>query len=399
MKVVQITTSVNWGAVGRIAEQIGEHVIANGGTSYIFYGRYSKASKSKSFSCSNKLSLAVNLFFSRVFDCEGLAAWLSTRFLIARLKKINPDIIQLHTLHGYYLNYNILFKYLNKRNIPIVWTFHDCWAFTGHCAHFVSANCCKWETMCCKCPLLGEYPKAILFDGSRRNYRKKKDLFTSNNNLHIVAVSEWMARLVKLSFFKDKDIKVIHNGIDLTVFKPYEREVKEQFIILGVASVWTEKKGLNDFFNLREILNSKVFNITLVGLNKEQLLSLPEGIIGIERTESIEELAKLYSSADVFVNLTYEDTFPTVNIESLACGTPVVTYNTGGSPEAIDSKTGFVVEQGNINKVASIIQSINSKHSEEKDEIRRLCRERAVMLFEKNARFKDYMQLYSSLLS
>lgn len=399
MKVVQITTSVNWGAVGRIAEQIGEHVLANGGTSYIFYGRYSNASKSQSFNCSNKLSLLVNLFFSRVFDYEGLSAWLSTLRLIAKLKKIKPDIIQLHTLHGYYLNYNLLFKYLNKNDIPIVWTFHDCWAFTGHCTHFVSANCYKWETMCYKCPLLGEYPKALLFDGSRRNYRIKKNLFMKNNNLHIVAVSNWMAQLVNSSFFKGKDIRVIHNGIDLKVFKPYKRKTKGEFVILGVASVWTKKKGLNDYFKLRELLSSKDFVITLVGLNREQLLSLPEGINGLGRTESVEQLALLYSSADVFVNLTYEDTFPTVNIESLACGTPVITYKTGGSPEAIDKKTGFVVEQGNIDNIANIIKSIHSNLGENNDKRRRMCRERAEMLYEKDARFNDYIQLYNSLLN
>ena len=398
MKVVQITTSVNWGAVGRIAEQIGEHVMAEGGESYVFYGRYSNASKSHAIRCSSKLSLAINLFLSRLFDCEGLSARLSTKRLIAELEKLKPDIVQLHTIHGYYINYKLLFEYLNKNSIPIVWTFHDCWAFTGHCAHFVSADCNKWKTTCCKCPLLKEYPKAVLFDGSRRNYRLKKHYFAGNNNLHIIAVSQWMADLVNKSFFKGKDVRVIHNGIDLDVFKPYEREENSKFVILGVASVWTEKKGLNDFFELRKLLDGNDFDITLVGLNKEQLLALPEGVNGIERTESVEQLAKLYSCADVFLNLTYEDTFPTVNIESLACGTPVITYRTGGSPEAIDDTTGFVVEQGRINDAALIIQSMRNESVDVNNKRRRLCRDRAEKLFEKDTCFNNYIKLYSDLL-
>lgn len=397
MRIVQITTSVNWGAVGRIAEQIGEHVLAEGGESYIIYGRYSNPSSSTVIRVGNKISFIVNYACARLFDMEGLSAWHSTKKLIKRLKEINPDIVHLHNIHGYYLNYKILFEYLNSTNIPIVWTFHDCWPFTGHCSHFVSANCRKWIKECEKCPLLNQYPKSPIFDGSRRNFRLKKSLFTESNNIHIVAVSEWMASLVELSFFKKKDIRIIHNGVDLNVFKPQNEHISDCCTIIGVASVWTEKKGLFDFFSLRNLLDINNYRIILVGLNSEQVKKLPSGIEGIERTDSIHQLAHLYSIADVFVNLTYEDTFPTVNLEAIASGTPVITYRTGGSPEAINHDTGLTIEQGDVKGVAAAVETLCNSEAFIKEKRRKLCRIRAEQLFEKDACFKKYTQLYSEL--
>ena len=330
---------------------------------------------------------------SFLFDRHGLASRFTTRRLISKIKEIQPDIIQLHCIHGYYLNYKYLFEYLNTTNIPIVWTFHDCWAFTGHCAHFVTANCTKWkETGCSSCPLLNTYPKAIL-DRSKANYQLKKQLFSSNENLHIIAVSNWLASFTRESFFGGKDIRVINNGVDINKFRPVEKKSSDKFRIIGVASSWNEDKGLYNFYKLREYL-SEDYLITLVGLTPEQIEKLPAGINGISRTESVEQLAKLYSEANVMVNPTYADSFPTVNMEALACGTPVITYRTGGSPEIIDEKTGVVVEQGDIVGLVDAIKKMKETPLSSEN-----CRNRAVEKYDKDKRFADYVDLYERIVN
>ena len=335
---------------------------------------------------------------SLLFDNHGLASRRATKAVIEQIKQVQPDLIQLHCVHGYYMNYKLLFNYLNTTNIPVVWTFHDCWAFTGHCAHFVTAGCEKWKTGCFDCPLKGDYPKSFI-DRSRRNYELKKSLFAINDNLHIVSVSEWLADLTRESFLKDKDIHVIHNGVDLNVFYPKEVEKSNRVRVLGVSGVWNKDKGLYDFYKLRELIDNDQFEIVLIGLTKEQIKDVPGGIIGIERTNSVSELAEYYSSADVFVNPTYADSFPTVNMEALACGTPVITYRTGGSPEAVSPETGWVVEQGDIQAVASIVSQIVKIRECEIIAQRNKCRERAELVFNKDVSFDAYLDLYNRLVS
>jgi len=329
-----------------------------------------------------------------LFDNHGLASRKATRKVVEQIKELKPDVIHIHCIHGYYLNYRILFEYLNSTHIPIVWTFHDCWAFTGHCAHFVTADCEKWKAGCYDCPRHGTYPKSFV-DFSKRNYKLKKSLFTANNNLHVVPVSEWLARLTRESFLGGKDVRVIHNGVDISLFKPSGQVKNEKIRILGVSGWWTKTKGFEDFFRLRELLDRKKYEITMVGLSSDQVKSLPEGITGIEHTESVQELAALYATSDIFFNSTYADTFPTVNIEALACGTPVLTYCTGGSPEAVTPETGWVVEQGDLESVASIIKSLTLDQGVKK--MRAACRERAVSIFDKDKCFKEYINLYEEL--
>lgn len=330
---------------------------------------------------------------SLLLDRHGLGSRLATKRIIGKIQEIMPDIVQLHCVHGYYINYKYLFEYLNQTNIPVVWTFHDCWVFTGHCAHFVTANCNRWkEEGCHDCPLKGDYPKALT-DNSKNNYRLKRQLFSSNKNLHIIAVSDWLASYTKESFLKEKDIRVINNGIDTNIFRPCAEKSKK-FSIIGVASAWNKDKGLYDFFELRKTLSLSDFDITLVGLTKEQLNELPEGITGVTRTSSVQELASLYSKAHIFVNPTYADSFPTVNMETLACGTPVITYRTGGSPEIVDSKTGAVVKQGDVFSIANTIIYMKDHPLSAND-----CRERAERLYNKDERFMDYIKLYEELIA
>lgn len=388
LKLLQINVAANWGSTGKIAEQINLKAMEQGWDCYIAYGRSCNPSKSKLIKVGKMINVYEHYIENRLFDNEGLASRIPTKRLIKQIKELKPDIIHLHNIHDHWLNYKILFEYLNTTNIPIVWTQHDCWAFTGGCMHFVHSNCEKWKTECKECP-----QKRRFVDGSKRNYALKKTLFGENKNLTIVPVSEWISNFVKESFLKDKRIQVIHNGVDLKTFKPQESKNASKFEILAVSSVWNKSKGLYDIFKLRDLL-SEEYNITIVGLSAEQLKNLPKGIRGIQRTQNIQELATLYSSANVFINPTYADTFPTVNIEALACGTPVITYKTGGSPEAIDSKTGIVVELGNINAIADAIKTVKENPFSSKN-----CRQRAVDFFDKNNCFDKYIYLYNELLN
>ena len=346
--LIQINECLSF-STGKITQQIGEAAIKKGWDSWIAYS--SREPFVPSLSNTIKVGFFTNPYVhyaeNLLFDREGLSSRNATKRLIVQIKRIKPDIIHLHNIHDHWLNYKILFEYLNQTNIKVVWTFHDCWAFTGHCFHFVTKSCNRWMTGCFDCPLQKEYPKTYL-DRSRENYSLKKKLFCANKNLTVVACSEWMAELVRQSFLKDKRIEVIHNGIDLNVFKPIGKKIGDgNFLILAVSNVWNKEKGFYDIIKLRKLLTSD-YEITIVGLNKEQVSCIPEGIKGIERTNNIEELVRLYSESNVLINPTYADTFPTINIEALACGTPVITYKTGGSTEIIDEQTGVVVDQGDV---------------------------------------------------
>lgn len=394
-KLLQINTVVNRGSTGRICEEIGLMAQSKGWESWIAYGKRNPVSRNHLIRIQGKWGFMWHVMLSRVFGMHGYGSYFATKRLVRKIKELNPDVIHLHNLHGYYLHIPTLFEYLATYGKPVVWTLHDCWAFTGHCTHFVKAKCDKWKTGCERCPLYKEYPNSWIVDLSKQNWNLKKELFTQIPNLHIIPVSEWLGGLLRESFLKDKNIQVITNGIDLNVFRPAQFiGEKRRFRVLGVASVWTETKGLGDFVKLRELLDDSV-EIVLVGLQDEQTRMLPKGIIGIKRTSSMLELVNLYSESDVFVNLTYADTFPTVNIEALACGTPVVTYLTGGSPEIIDEQTGVTIEQGNVCAIAQTITQIQNGIICFDNES---CRRRALGHFDKSSKFQNYINLYNKVI-
>ena len=400
MRLLQINVSANWGSHGKIAEAIGKLVIKNGGESTIAFGRYYNQSKSNLIHIGGESDIKFHGVATRLFDRHGLESIKVTKDFIHEAEKYNPDIIHLHNIHGYYLNYPLLFEWLKRLEKPIVWTLHDCWSYTGHCAYYTYNQCEKWQSGCNKCPGLDSYPKSF-FDGSKRNYKKKMESFLGLDKLVLVPVSEWLAKDLKKSFLRNYHIEVIHNGINLDVFKPSLDKgiistlgAGERKILLGVASVWEKRKGLEEFIKLREILSDE-YVIVLVGLTEKQKNKLPNGIIGITRTNNQEELVNLYSSADVFVNPTLEDNFPTTNLESLACGTPVVTYKTGGSPEAIDGNTGIVVPYKNIKSLKEAVINVcqTKRFSLES------CRQRAILYFNQDLVFAKYISLYNNLLN
>ena len=394
--LLQINVTANWGSTGKIAEQIGLCAMKHGWESYIAYGRWCNPSNSHLIKVGNKLDMYMHYAEQRIRDNEGLCSRGATKRLIKIISEIRPDVVQLHNIHDHYLNYRLLFEYLNKTEIKVVWTLHDCWAFTGHCFHFVTKNCDKWKNGCFECPLKNEYPRTFL-DRSKEHWLLKKELLTRCKNLTIVPVSDWLANFVKESFLKEKRINVIKNGVDLNIFKPSTSlnisKTNSKFKILAVSSVWNPDKGELDIYKLREMLSEDKFEITMVGLSVNQYKKIPKGIIGIQRTQNLQELVKLYSDANVLINPTYADTFPNVNLEALACGTPVITYRTGGSPEAIDEKTGVVIEQGDVNGLVEAIYRMKEKTLSSAD-----CRKRAEECFDKDKCFEKYVELYEKLI-
>lgn len=399
-KIIYVSGALNYGAPGRIVEQIGLKAQDHGYEVVVVHSsRNENPSQLPHFAVTSKYDEIIHAAGAMLFDLHGLLSTRQTRALVENIKKYKPDIIHLHNIHGYFCNFKVLFDYLDTIDTPVVWTMHDCWPFTGRCFHFVGANCYKWKTGCYDCKAEVGYTVSRYYDRSEYLYALKKQLFSSVNNMTLVPVSNWLAAFLKDSFLKKYNINTIHNGIDLNKFRSinYLRlrdkyHLNKKFIILGVASPWNERKGLDDFYRLRSMLSDD-YIIILVGLNQKQVENSPEGIIGITRTESQQELAEYYSMADVFVNLSYLDTFPTVNIEALACGTPVITYRTGGSPEAIDVNTGCVIEQGDLKGLTEVLLKIrlNPLASD-------ACRKRAEEYFDKDKCFEKYIRLYNRLV-
>ena len=372
-----------------IAEEIGALAVQSGWESWIAYGRepHREPSASKLLRIGTDTDMKVHGVQSRLLDNHGLASKAATRRFIAQLREIQPDLIHLHNIHGYYLNYPLLFEYLREWGGPVVWTLHDIWPITGHCAYFGVNECPKWRTGCGKCPNLKYYPTSFGIDRSNQNWKDKKNAFTSLNNLTIVTVSNWLAEQAKSSFLGNFPIRIIHNGVDLSTFYPSTKTTEKNFII-AVSNVWTPEKGFNDILELRKMLQHDI-DIIMVGVSERQKTMLPQGIIGITRTNDRETLRQLYAEASALINPTYGDTFALVNAEALACGTPVITYRTGGSPEVIDEKTGIVVEQGDIiGLVNAIDQAANLKRED--------CRKRAEECFNKDDRFAEYISTYAS---
>lgn len=391
-------------STGRIMQEIGELAMANGWESYVAYsgGRDGvKPCKSKLMPVGRKLDVAFHGILTRLFDMHGLGSRLATRKLIKDIKRISPNVIQIHNIHGYFLNYKVLFDYLAKAGMPVVWTVHDCWLFTGHCYHYASVGCNKWQSHCHDCPQKYAFPASFWLDRSKKNFEDKKAAFTSVPNMTIVTVSEWMKNEMSRSFLKDCRYQVIHNGIDLNVFdvQPDDKVVREKYglgdkhIILGLASIWSKEKGWDDFMEMSKMLNENEV-IVMVGVTEEQQKRLPENVLGIRRTENVRQLAELYSAAVAFVNPTWQDNYPTVNLEAIACGTPVVTYRTGGSIEAVTEKTGYVVEQGDVKGLLEAVRKIERK---ENLEYKADCRAHALANFRKEDRYADYLKLYEDL--
>ena len=393
--VVRLNTST-----GRIMKEIGEIAIASGWESYIAYSGARDGvpqHTSQLVPVGNKLDLAIHAVATRLFDAHGLASRRATKQLIRRIREIDPDIIHIHNVHGYWLNYPLLCQYLQESGKPVIWTVHDCWLYTGHCYYYSAARCDKWSTGCGHCPQKRAFPASWLFDRSARNWCDKRRAFGSLERLTIAPVSEWIRSEMSRSFLADKQFQVIHNGIDLDIFKPEMAEETERSagtVILGVATLWHEEKGVRDFIELARKLRPDE-QLVLVGrMSEAQRAAFPANVKLVERTENVGKLAALYASATAFVNPTWQDNYPTVNLEAIACGTPVVTYRTGGSVEAVTEGTGFVVEQGDVD---GLLARVRELAAQDRQAVAARCRAYALQHFSKQERYQDYIRLYENL--
>lgn len=394
MKVVQINATCGRGSTGKICVELGKLLTTNNIENYILYSD-GESSRPGDVKGSGRKYIKLQALRSRIAGNYGFNSELPTHRMIRELERIEPDIVHLHNIHGHDCDLEGLFRYLRKSGVKVLWTFHDCWAFTGYCTHFDYVNCAKWKTGCGGCPQRGTY--SWFFDRSAELYEKKKSLL-SGVDLTVVTPSRWLSDLVKQSFLGSCPVITINNGIDLEIFRPTESEFRvkygiseSDYIVLGVAYDWGVRKGLDIFSELSKRLDSR-YRIVLVGTDSKVDRKLPENIISVHRTQDQRGLAEIYSAADVFVNPTREDNFPTVNIEALACGTPVVTFETGGSPESLDETCGSVVERGNVEMLEREIVRI----CEERPYSAESCVKRASE-YSKDAKFREYIELYRSM--
>ncbi|MCQ2059542.1 MAG: glycosyltransferase [Bacteroidaceae bacterium] len=397
--LLQLNCTSNWGSTGKIAEQIGMKAQDAGWKCYVAFCRNANPSSLNNIKVGNMFwtleHYAENLFL----DNEGLASRLSTKRLLKEIDKIKPDVVHLHNIHDHWLNYKMLFEYLIEKQIPVVWSQHDQWATTGHCYYSNIVGCELWKTECCHCPLSKWYS----LDRSRRNFNLKKNLCAGLKSLTIVPVSEWLADNIRQSHLKNYTIEVIHNGIDINVFKPQITDVKARLgigskkIVLSVATSWSERKGLLDYIALSKILSHE-YVIVLIGLNKGLIESLPHNMVGIGLTQNNAELATYYSMADIVMSLSYSETFGLTIVEGMACGSPAIVYNNTAQKYLIDENTGLAVETGDIASVAEAIKMMDTKLIANKEKISTACRKRAEEYFDKDKCFEKYVELYERLI-
>lgn len=392
MKVVEIN-SVDKGSTGKIMLSIAQEVRATGDEAYTFSElRKEKIAPPGHRYFGKRLENAHHRLCSVLTGISGTGSRRGTKELIEQIKQINPDVLHLHNLHGWYINIPMLFDFIKENKIKTIWTLHDCWGFTAQCSHFTIEKCEKWKTGCYSCPRYWIYPYTWV-DQTRKMWTLKKQWLTGVEDLTIITPSRWLATLVKQSFLGDYPVKVINNGINTSLFKPRKCDFREQYglenkkIVLGVASGWNDRKGLDVFVELSKRLH-ETYQIVLVGVSKKVKEGLPKNIICISHTQKQEELAALYTTADVFVNPTREENYPTVNMESVSCGTPVVTFDTGGSKEMLNEKVGSVVPTGDIDQLESEILRLCHRELN-KDDF-----EAVAMDYDEKRRFEEYVILY-----
>ena len=395
MKIAFINSVAGFGSTGRLVSTLSMMDEVDG---KVYYGRKKDSSNAISIRFTKDLGNITHAIGTYLFDDHGFHNAMETKRMLKDLDEFNPDIVHLHNLHGYYVHVGVLFDYLKRKNKKVIWTLHDCWSFTGHCAHYDGVGCDKWKSKCYDCPITNEYPFSWNKHNVTKNFERKKEVFTSiKDNLTIVTPSYWLEEQVKQSFLKECKVMTIHNGINLNDFKYTESSfrkkyhLEDSFIVLAVASVWDTTKGIED---LKELANSLPENIKLVvvGGTLSSNTTTIENALCIPRTNTVKELCEIYSASDAFINLTKQDTFPTVNIEALACGLPAITYKTGGSPEILTEKTGIVVEKNNIEKMKEVLNELSKNNSFKKED----CIEVASHYSLDNM-YEAYLKLYEEI--
>lgn len=393
MKVFQINTCGNL-STGGLAVEIARGLLENGDDSIVAYARNEIAQDVQYYKIGNYFDVLLHAAMTRLTDRTGFFSKRATRKLIDKIKEYSPDIIQLHNLHGYYVNVRMLFHFLEEYHRPVVWTLHDCWAFTGHCAYFDYVQCAKWQEKCYDCPNQWQYPKSFI-DGSRSNFTKKKELFTSVTDITLVVPSLWLKERAEKSFLQKYPVKVVYNGIDLEQFNheveknQFRKEfcLEDKEIILGVASIWSERKGLETFIQLAKRLPEQ-YRIVLVGLSPKQIREIPPNIIGIERVRDKKKLAQIYADADIFLNPSKEETFGLTTIEALACGTYAIVLRDTACAEIAEMNGGKVVD-GTLESIEQAIYEVHEKKGNPHIDER---------LFSREVYVRNMMEIYRNCL-
>ena len=400
-KLLIINVALNWGSTGRIAEQVGSLAKDNGWNVMIAHGaRYQNPTQFSHYQVSSSFEEKMHWGISQFWDGQGRGSWFATKRLLKEIDAFQPDVVHMHVIHGYYINYGLIMNYFKEKNIPVVWTLHDCWAFTGHCAYFTAANCEKWKTQCGQCPIPHDFPNTYL-DRSKANYNRKKQVYGDMQNLVLAPVSQWLGDLVKESFLGKHEIQVVYNGIDVDVFKPSVSNFKKKlgvegkYLLLGVAQGFDERKGLKDFFKLSEMLPDD-YQVVLLGAMEDEIAIAPTSVIALPKTESLQELVEAYSAADVLLSLSYEDTFGLTPVEAMSCGTPAIVYNNTAQPEHITPETGFVVENGDLDTLVTRIKTLCENGKANYSEA---CRERAVNVYNKDNCYNMYITIFDKLFN
>ena len=400
-KLLIINVALNWGSTGRIAEQVGSLAKDNGWNVMIAHGaRYQNPTQFSHYQVSSSFEEKMHWGISQFWDGQGRGSWFATKRLLKEIDAFQPDVVHMHVIHGYYINYGLIMNYFKEKNIPVVWTLHDCWAFTGHCAYFTAANCEKWKTQCGQCPIPHDFPNTYL-DRSKANYNRKKQVYGDMQNLVLAPVSQWLGDLVKESFLGKHEIQVVYNGIDVDVFKPSVSNFKKKFgvegkyLLLGVAQGFDERKGLKDFFKLSEMLPDD-YQVVLLGAMEDEIAIAPTSVIALPKTESLQELVEAYSAADVLLSLSYEETFGLTPVEAMSCGTPAIVYNNTAQPEHITPETGFVVENGDLDTLVTRIKTLCENGKANYSEA---CRERAVNVYNKDNCYNMYITIFDKLFN
>lgn len=395
MVVAQINALCGAGSTGKICASISQMLREERIDNYILYS-IGHSNYANSYKFSNRFTQKSYALYSRVYGDNGFNAHIATRNLIKRLEEIKPNIIHLHNIHSNDINLELLFDYIKSNKIEVIWTFHDCWAFTGYCMHFDYINCTRWNNKCHNCPQRKKYSWFV--DRSEELFQRKRTTY-GNYNMTIISPSNWLAELARKSFLGRNDVRVINNGIDLSIFHKNTSDwreihsIKKKYMVLGVSFEWSEKKGLKVIQYLAEHLDED-YQLVLVGTDERIDKLLPDNIISIHRTSDQNELVKIYTAADVFVNPTLEENFPTVNMESIACGTPVVSFDTGGSVETIPKGCGLVVEKGNNQAMKSAIVNVCENNACSRE----ACLRNA-QFFDMKKRFSEYVDLYNEINS
>lgn len=397
MRVLQINSVYGVGSTGRICAQISSYLQQNGHESLNAYGRATvqPVAQERILRIGSALDVGAHLLKTRLLDAHGFASRNATKRFLQQVREFDPDVIHLHNLHGYYLNIEELFDYLSTSDIPVVWTLHDCWALTGHCSHFSVVDCERWKTGCHDCMQSRNYPSTKLLHRELQNWQRKKELFGSVKNMTVVTPSAWMAQLVGQSFLQQYPTHVIPNGIDLQDFRPAQGDFRQRYalqnkyIVLGVATAWSSRKGLYEFYGLADTLGEE-YQVVLVGLTQQQIRRLPENVLGISKTDSVTQLAQIYTAADVFVHPGRQESMGMTTVEAMACDTPVVVSPLTAIPESVTPQSGIVVDALTVEALAQAVrqtrrQAFQPRQTAEKYDVKVQC--------------QQYLELYEQMLS